>query len=421
MRDCMLIEGRRIPLADLRREAGAPDSPFVTALLAEAPLDEGAAAHRDFLVEAGRFIADFLDPAPVITVHTSGSTGAPKPFAAEKARMRASARMTAAFLGLEPGGRNLLAMPLRFIAGRMVVVRSIECGLDLVAAPPKRNPFAGVTEPFALAAVTPMQAVSILDDPASAEVFLGCSNILIGGGAADEDLRARLEAARGRVWATYGMTETLSHVALRLLTGPDADPGFRALPGVELSLSEKGTLAIKAPAVAAGTLVTNDVVRFSSDGAFTVTGRLDNVINSGGIKVHPEVVEAKLKPLLPMPFAIAPRPDRLLGEEVVLVVEGTPDAAAALDLMKLRAVLGRYECPKAVVAVPKLPLTATMKPDRPAIRAAAAAGLKVEAPRAQPEHAGRAAPRPLPAELLHGPRVARPSPNEAALRAAVLS
>lgn len=206
----------------------------------------------------------------------------------------------------------------------------------------------------------------------------------------DEALRAHLEAARGRVWATYGMTETLSHVALRLLNGPDADPGFRALPGVELSISTKGTLAVTAPTVAAETLVTNDVVRFTADHAFTVTGRLDNVINSGGIKVQTEVVEEKLRPLLSVPFAVAPRPNRLLGEEVVLVVEGTPDEAAAIDLTKLRTFLGRYECPKAVVAVPKLPLRATMKPDRPAIRAAARAaraartGLPADAPRMQP-------------------------------------
>ncbi|WP_295479871.1 hypothetical protein [uncultured Sutterella sp.] len=216
----------------------------------------------------------------------------------------------------------------------------------------------------------------------------------------DEALRAHLEAARGRVWATYGMTETLSHVALRLLNGPDADPGFRALPGVELSISTKGTLAVTAPAVAAETLVTNDVVRFTADHAFTVTGRLDNVINSGGIKVQTEVVEEKLRPLLSVPFAVAPRPNRLLGEEVVLVVEGTPDEAAAIDLTKLRSVLGRYECPKAVVAVPKLPLTATMKPDRPAIRAAARAaraartGLPADAPRMQPAPGDSGASRP---------------------------
>ena len=415
MRGFMLIEGKRIPLEVLRRAKGG-DSPWVTAILAESPASAETLAHRDFLVETGRFIAEFLDPAPVLTVHTSGSTGAPKPFAAQKARMRASARMTAAFLGLEPGGRNLLAMPLRFIAGRMVVVRSIECGLDLVVVPPKRNPFAGITEPFALAAVTPMQAASILDDPASAEVFLASRNILIGGGAVDEGLRARLQRARGRVWASYGMTETLSHVALRRLNGPEADPGFRALPGVELSISAKGTLAVRAPAVAAGTLVTNDVVRFSPDGSFTITGRLDNVINSGGIKVQTEVVEEKLRPLLPMPFAVAPRPNRLLGEEVVLVIEGTPEEAAAVSLEQLRTVLGRYECPKAVVAVPKLPLTATMKRDRTAIRAAAAASLKGDAPRTQPASPETPAPRPVPVELIHATPVARPaSPQPAVL------
>ncbi|KAB7651244.1 AMP-binding protein [Sutterella faecalis] len=354
--DLIRIRGENIPLSEFQRRGTSPGPRLVKAL-GENP--------QGFDVDIARFLEAFLDQSQTVTVHTSGSTGMPKAFQAEKARMRASARMTIGYLGLKPGDTNLLAMPMSYIAGKMVVVRSVECGLDLIPVTPSRNPFESITDPIDLVAVTPMQATSILADPKSAEVFSNSRNILIGGGAVDDLLFGKLQSVRGRVYSTYGMTETLSHIALRRLNGPEREAGYRPLPGVAISLSPKGTLVIHAPAVSPRPLVTNDIARINPDGSFTVRGRLDNVINSGAIKLQIEEIEAKLKKVMKVPFAISSCPSHLYGDEVVLVVEGKPED---VDLEAVRNVLERYENPKRLIATEKLPLTHTMKPDRPAIR-----------------------------------------------------
>lgn len=304
-------------------------------------------------------------------MHTSGSTGAPKAFAAEKSRMRASARATIAFLGLKPGCTNLLAMPLRFIAGKMVVVRSVECGLNLIPVEPCANPFLEHREAVDLCALTPMQAATVLANPATSRFLLESRAVILGGGPVDEELTAKLQSAQGAVYASYGMTETLSHVALRRLNGPTADAGFRALPGVTISLSALNTLQIEAPAVAAQTLITHDRARFNPDGTFSLIGRLDNVINTGAVKIQIEEVEAKLKPFISGRFAVSARKSRLFGEEVVLVLEGAPALLSALDFSRMRQALGRFKRPHWVVCISELPLTGSGKPDRPAIRKAA--------------------------------------------------
>lgn len=356
------ISGRRWSASDFVRADGTP-GPWTSKALEADPLS--------FEAELGRFLTEFFSPGAAVTVHTSGSTGAPKAFAAEKSRMRASARATIAFLGLKPGCTNLLAMPLRFIAGKMVVVRSVECGLNLIPVEPCANPFLEHREAVDLCALTPMQAVTVLANPATSRFLLESRAVILGGGPVDEELTAKLQSAQGAVYASYGMTETLSHVALRRLNGPTADAGFRALPGVTISLSALNTLQIEAPAVAAQTLITHDRARFNPDGTFSLIGRLDNVINTGAVKIQIEEVEAKLKPFISGRFAVSARKSRLFGEEVVLVLEGSPALLSALDFSHMRQALGRFERPHWVVCTSELPLTGSGKPDRPAIRKAA--------------------------------------------------
>ena len=342
----IVISGRSWSASDFVRADGTP-GPWTSKALEADPLS--------FEAELGRFLTEFFSPGAAVTVHTSGSTGAPKAFAAEKSRMRASARATIAFLGLKPGCTNLLAMPLRFIAGKMVVVRSVECGLNLIPVEPCANPFLEHREAVDLCALTPMQAATVLANPATSRFLLESRAVILGGGPVDEELTAKLQSAQGAVYASYGMTETLSHVALRRLNGPTADAGFRALPGVTISLSALNTLQIEAPAVAAQTLI----------------GRLDNVINTGAVKIQIEEVEAKLKPFISGRFAVSARKSRLFGEEVVLVLEGAPALLSALDFSRMRQALGRFERPHWVVCISELPLTGSGKPDRPAIRKAA--------------------------------------------------
>ena len=198
----IVISGRW-SASDFVRADGMP-GPWTSKALEAAPLS--------FEAELGRFLTEFFSPGAAVTVHTSGSTGAPKAFAAEKSRMRASARATIAFLGLKPGSTNLLAMPLRFIAGKMVVVRSLECGLNLIPVEPCANPFLEHPEAADLCALTPMQAATVLANPATSRFLLESRAVILGGGPVDEELAAKLQSAQGAVYASYGMTETLSHV-----------------------------------------------------------------------------------------------------------------------------------------------------------------------------------------------------------------
>lgn len=204
----IVISGRRWSASDFVRADGTP-GPWMSKALEADPLS--------FEAELGRFLTEFFSPGAAVTVHTSGSTGVPKAFAAEKSRMRASARATIAFLGLKPGCTNLLAMPLRFIAGKMVVVRSVECGLNLIPVEPCANPFLEHREAVDLCALTPMQAATVLANPATSRFLLESRAVILGGGPVDEELTAKLQSAQGAVYASYGMTETLSHVALRRL------------------------------------------------------------------------------------------------------------------------------------------------------------------------------------------------------------
>ena len=144
--------------------------------------------------------------------------------------------------------------------------------------------------------------------------------LIIGGGAIDAALEQEIRQMPNTVYSTYGMTETLSHVALRRLNGPEASPYYHPFPSVTLSLSPDNTLVIDAPLVCDERLVTNDVARLLPDGSFAIIGRKDNIINSGGIKIQIEEVEERLRPYLDLPYAITAAPDPRLGEAVVLLI-----------------------------------------------------------------------------------------------------
>ena len=192
------------------------------------------------LGDLSRFLADWQSPSATVPVQTSGSTGAPKPMQAEKRRMAQSTRRTCAFLGLRPGDSALLAMPLRYIAGKMVVVRALVQGLNLVAVEPCSSPLREVGTPLDFAALTPMQAYESLRDPVCAERLRNVKHLLLGGGAVTGSLAAALRDFPNAVWSSYAMTETLSHIALRKVNSQDATDWYTPMPGVSVHLSGKG-------------------------------------------------------------------------------------------------------------------------------------------------------------------------------------
>lgn len=257
-----------------------------------------------------------------VLVHTSGSTGAPKPLWVETSRMLASARITCDFLGLRKGDTALLCLPLDYIAGMMVVVRALERGLRLIEVPPTGHPLATLTTAPDFAAMVPLQVYNSLKEPRERYLLSQIGNLIIGGGAIDEALSKELADFPNAIWSTYGMTETLSHIALRRLSGPEASLWYTPFESVNVSLSDEGCLVIDAPAVCAKTLITNDIAELAPDGRrFRILGRRDNVIDSGGVKIQIEEVERLLRPHLEQPFMITRHSDEKFGEIVVLLTE----------------------------------------------------------------------------------------------------
>ena len=309
------------------------------------------------------FLEVWHNDSPFVQVQTSGSTGAPKPMAVEKRRMLASARITCDFLGLKPGDTALLCMSLDYIAGKMMVVRALERSLRLVSVPPSGHPLAheaASSQVFDFAAMVPLQVYNSLQVPAERSRLMQIRQLIIGGGAIDDALAAALKSFPHAVWSTYGMTETLSHIALRRLNGPEASDCYTPFPSVRLSLSADGCLIIEAPAVCDGPLLTNDIAELLPDGRFRILGRKDNVICSGGIKIQIEEVERQLRPHLQSPFLITRRPDSKFGEVCVLLTEG--DAAEAS--LVCERVLPKFHQPRLCLHVARIPLTATGKPAR---------------------------------------------------------
>ena len=347
------------------------------------------------------FYSEWNNDNDRVLVHTSGSTGKPKPMMVEKKRMLNSARITCDFLGLKPGDSALLCMSLDYIAGKMVVVRSIERHLHLISVSPSGHPLKDINLKDAngkdingeitFAAMVPMQVYNTLQVPEERERLTHVRHLIIGGGAIDASLEKELRSLPGNIaiWSTYGMTETLSHIALRRINGDEASEWYQPFDSVKISQTDEGCLVIDAPLVCAETLVTNDIVEIEpyiynkvekhdkvEKLRFRIKGRKDNVICSGGIKIQIEEVEALLKPHLEKPFMIAKKNDEKFGEIAVLLTEDE-------DIKKVEATIRRllsgksddsnkssesknhkYWIPREYLHVDHLPLTETGKPKR---------------------------------------------------------
>ena len=341
------------------------------------------------------FFSEWNNDSDRVLVHTSGSTGKPKPMMVEKKRMLNSARITCDFLGLKPGDSALLCMSLDYIAGKMVVVRSIERHLHLISVSPSGHPLKNidlkdvngkdVNGEITFAAMVPMQVYNTLQVPEERERLTHIRHLIIGGGAIDAALEQELRSLPGNIaiWSTYGMTETLSHIALRRINGAEASEWYQSFDSVKISQTDEGCLVIDAPLVCAETLLTNDIVEIEpyiynkvEKTRFRIKGRKDNVICSGGIKIQIEEVEEFLKPHLEKPFMLAKKKDEKFGEIAVLLTEDE-------DLKKVEATIRRllsgksddsnksseskshkYWIPREFRYVEHLPLTETGKPKR---------------------------------------------------------
>lgn len=326
-----------------------------------------------------RFCQQWLAGQTSFTINTSGSTGIPKPIAIPREQMVASARRTGQTLGLQPGQTALICMPTRYIAGRMMLVRGFVLGLTMTVVEPTSDPLRGLPPDahFDFTAVIPLQLQTLLNGPPLYQTILnGMQAILLGGGPVSPTLQAQLQRITAPIYHTYGMTETITHIALRCLNGPQASEAFTPLAGVELGIDARGCLNIRADITQDQVIQTNDLVDLRPDGSFVWLGRWDNVINSGGVKVQVEKVEQAIEKLLheldlqlgERRFFVGALPDDRLGETVTLVMEG-PSLAEPLEIAlrkNLQQSLLKYEVPRNFYYLAQFTETPTHKIDRKA-------------------------------------------------------
>lgn len=304
--------------------------------------------------EAGNFLLEWLDEKDHIIVQTSGSTGKPKEIKVFKEHMANSARATGKFFKSEEGTTALLCLSANYIAGKMMLVRAMVLGWKIDMVPPRTNPLDTVYKQYDFCAMVPLQ----LDNSINRLHLI--KRLIVGGGPVSENLKELVQSVKTKIFETYGMTETVSHIAARRINPKKKDKKdagfFKALPNITLSTDSRNCLIIKAPQLNENTIVTNDVVELKTYKKFLWKGRYDNVINSGGIKLYPEEIETKLQLLIGHRFFISSMPDDVLGDKVILIIEQEYKKMAYVTLQEgihnLKT-LGKYEIPKEIYFLPQ--------------------------------------------------------------------
>lgn len=301
----------------------------------------------------GNFILDWIKPGSLIEVQTSGSTGKPKKIKLKKEHMINSALATAKFFDLPAKTTALMCLPADFIAGKMMLVRAMVLGwhLDLVA--PSSNPLDQIYKRYDFCAMTPFQL-----DNSIGRLHL-IKKLIVGGGAVSPRLQKMVRDLETKVYETYGMTETITHIAAKRLNSKKNNKKrrpFKVLPNINISQDERGCLVIKAPKVSDEPIITNDVVEILTYKKFLWKGRIDNVINSGGVKLFPEEIERKLEKIIDQRLFVTSMPDDGLGEKLVLFIESDFSEEILSDfqqrIQSLEA-LDKFEIPKKIYLVEK--------------------------------------------------------------------
>ena len=308
----------------------------------------------------GIFIEDWLSSEATISVQTSGSTGTPKIITVQKQQMLQSAMATANFFNFKKGQTALLCLPVNYIAGKMMVVRALYSRLNLVCIEPNNTPLKNLPKDIQIdfAPLTPMQLKDTKDSS-----FV--KTILLGGSPVSLEMESNFQKLSSEIYHGYGMTETLSHVALRKINGKDKSTIYQTLKGIKFSLDSRGCLRIEVPFLKE-IIVTNDIVELISEQQFIWKGRADNVINSGGIKLFPEIIEQKIAPFIAEQYFVSGLPDTLLGEKLCLFIEGRHYTSDKLQILKnnLEENLEKYERPKEIIFIPEFKMTESGKIQR---------------------------------------------------------
>lgn len=335
-------------------------------------LHQSIVPENDFERSTLTFISDWLSGKETFVFRTSGSTGTPKPFTFTREQMQQSAARTIKALGLQPRDSALVCLNTQYIAGKMMLVRALEHQLRLTVVDPTSNPFEQLPSGYQpdFMAVVPMQLQTLVHDPENYSRLNNMKVVLVGGAPVSTSLKTAVQNLHCPIYETYGMTETLSNVALRLLNTPDKTDRFIPLEGVKLNVDERGCLVIH-DSVQPEPLVTNDLGEVDSLGHFTWLGRLDNVINTGGIKVSPEKIEPVLEELFKeigpaVNYFIGPTADDRFGQVVTLFVDknGLSQTDLKSIIAKISQLPSNPEKPRKIAFVSDWRLTETGKTDR---------------------------------------------------------
>lgn len=309
----------------------------------------------------GNFLIDWLNDDDYLIVHTSGSTGQPKPIKLKKQAMVHSAIATGDFFGLQPGDTALHCLPSYYIAGKMMFVRALVLGLEIDFVEPSTQPLFDYEKSYDFSAMVPLQLKHTIN------YIHNIKKIIVGGAMVTKPLLEKIKSSSSLFFETYGMTETVTHVALRQLESKAGkrQEFFNALPNVKFAQDDRRCLIINAPKLIKEPLVTNDIIDLKSETSFKLLGRYDNVVNSGGVKLFPEQIESKLQPVIKQRYIIAGEPDIDLGEKLILIIEGsiesTDDILKAIQELKT---LDKLEIPKKIYTLNKFSETNTGKIQR---------------------------------------------------------
>ena len=266
----------------------------------------------DFEKHIGLFLTEWYNDSDSIITQSSGTTGIPKPISISKQAMVDSAIATGVFFDLKPRDTALHCLSSQYIAGKMMLVRALVLGLQMDCIAPSSNPLEGINKHYDFAAMVPMQVHN------SIVKLDSIKTLIIGGAKINPTLQKAILQLRTAVFETFGMTETITHIAARKI-GVEA---FKVLPNIQISIDERDCLVIHAPRISKEKIITNDLVTILSDNEFIYLGRIDSVVNSGGIKLFPEPIELKLATELHVRFFVIGIPDQTLGEKLILVIEG---------------------------------------------------------------------------------------------------
>lgn len=335
-------------------------------------IKEQDAPTHPYFRKAYTFMCQWLEGQETFTMQTSGSTGNPQSIVLTRAQLRSSAQMTAEYFGLGKGSKVLSCLNIAYIGGFMMLVRGMEAGWDLTIVEPASNPLLNLRleQHFDFISMVPMQLIHSINSVDTCREVNATGTILLGGAPVGEELLQKLQALTVPVYQSYGMTETVSHIALRLLNQGPLTNAYTVLPHVNFGVDPRGCLWVSGNMTNNLKVQTNDLVELMGGEQFEWVGRFDNIINSGGVKISLDKMDRLISGIfheeaLENAFFCWHEPDAVLGQKLVVFVECSAVRMDEVSVFsKIRNRVRGIESPKHAYFVKFFERTPTDKIDK---------------------------------------------------------